>query len=326
MNGKEGYIIISDDRQNSYGCKVKTEGIDYSDFLKNPVLLLNHNPNILLGRIEDLHVEDGKLIGKPVFDKDDNDEAAKWAGKWERGFLKAASPHLDINETEFVGDMLFVSKSELCEVSLTPTPGNKNALKLTKGGSQISNEEIKLMYGTNNTNKNTMSKIQLMAKSLGLALTATEDEVLSTVEKLTEAHKAQAKELSEIKLSIANKEKEAAEAFERNCIKLIDDAAKAGKIGMDAATKETYTRFAKADFDGTKKMLDEISPRMALSARVNNTPEGGSAAGEDRTAWGYKDWEKKDRQGLQLMKKENPEQYSALLQKLNADLKAKGAI
>lgn len=308
---------------NTYGCIVLTSGIDYDDYMRNPVLLLNHNPDILLGRVEELGLEGGKLIGTPVFD-DDKAEASKWSGKWERGFLKAASVHLDIVETQLVNDIVHVTKSTLCEVSLTPTPGNKNALRLTHEGKEVSNSEIKLML-IGNSKQTIMNKLQLMAKSLGLALTASEDDVLTKIEALVEGAKTADAELARLKLSIKEKEDAAAALFESKCIKLVDDAAGAGKIGKDKETKDTYVRFAKVDYDGTKKMLDSITERLPLTGRVNNEG-GGGAAPEDRAGWSYRDWEKKDASGLRLMKKENPDQYKALLNKLNADLKNKGAI
>ncbi|MEI2758979.1 MAG: hypothetical protein V9G42_06030 [Bacteroidia bacterium] len=54
MSKEKGRIILSDERMNTYGCVVVTSGIDTTDFLRNPVLLLNHNPDVLLGSIEDL--------------------------------------------------------------------------------------------------------------------------------------------------------------------------------------------------------------------------------------------------------------------------------
>ena len=322
MLKEKGQIILSDERMNTYGCVVVTSGIDTDDFLRNPVLLLNHNPDILLGSIENLQMQDGKLIGTPVFD-DDDAEATKWAGKWSRGFLKAASVHLDINETQLINDAVHITKSTLCEVSLTPIPGNKNALRLTREGKEISQDEIKLMLNSN-SKQTIMNKLQLMAKSLGLALTVTEDEVLSKIEALVESEKAKADEISKLKLSVKEKEDAEAAAFDKKCIQLVDDAAAAGKIGKDKDTKDTYVRFAKVDFDGTKKMLDSVAERMPLSQRVNN--ESGNAAPADRAGWSFRDWEKKDSRGLRLMKKENPEQYKALLDSLNAELKSKGAI
>jgi hypothetical protein len=322
MSVKEGYIIVSDNRENIYKCIVLTSGIDTTDYLRNPVMLLNHDPNILLGAIEDLHVFEDQLIGKPVFDND-NAEASKWKGKWERGYLKASSVDLDIKETEVINGKLYITKSTLCEVSLTPVPGNKNALRLTRNGKSFGKDDVKILLSANSIS-NTMNKLQLMAKALGLSLTASEDDVLSKIEALVESANAKADELNKLKLAIKEKEDAAAAEFERQCIQLIDNAASVGKISKDAATKETYLRFAKADFAGTKKMLDGIAEHVSLSSRINNSDT--PSHGDDRSGWSLKDWEKKDSHGLRLMKKSNPDQYNALLAKLSNELKTKGAL
>jgi len=62
-------IVISDESINSYGFYVKTDGIDLTAFLKNPVMLWNHNRDwhgtadaqLPIGYWKDLRVENGVL-------------------------------------------------------------------------------------------------------------------------------------------------------------------------------------------------------------------------------------------------------------------------
>ena len=70
--------IISTERVNSYGSRVKTDGIDYSQYEKNPILLFMHRrgrkEDMPIGIMTNLRVENGILYGTPKFDDDTEDE------------------------------------------------------------------------------------------------------------------------------------------------------------------------------------------------------------------------------------------------------------
>lgn len=70
-------VIISTEAVNSYGTRVLTSGIDLEQFKRNPVLLWMHRrafdgQSMPIGKIDNLRVEEGKLIGTPVFDQNDD--------------------------------------------------------------------------------------------------------------------------------------------------------------------------------------------------------------------------------------------------------------
>lgn len=126
---------------NSYGCRVLTSGIDLSQYQRNPVLLWMHRrswePGAMpIGRVDNLRVEDGRLIGTPVFDQND-DFARQIESKWENGFLRMASAGLEIIEkTDDPGLIIAgqiretVTRSKLIEVSIVDIGGNDEALQL----------------------------------------------------------------------------------------------------------------------------------------------------------------------------------------------------
>ncbi|MCH5214983.1 MAG: hypothetical protein J1E97_07295 [Muribaculaceae bacterium] len=134
-------VIISTEAVNSYGSRVLTSGIDLSQYERNPVLLWMHRrswePDAMpIGRIENLRVEDGKLIGTPVFDQAD-EFAKKIESKWENGFLRMASAGLEPTETTADPSLILpgqtretVVKSKLIEVSIVDIGGNDEALQL----------------------------------------------------------------------------------------------------------------------------------------------------------------------------------------------------
>ena len=134
-------VVISTEAVNSYGTRVLTSGIDLEQFKRNPVLLWMHRrafdgESMPIGRIENLKVEEGKLIGTPVFDQ--NDEfARKIESKWESGFLRMASAALEPIEVNPDPALALegqtratVTRCKLIEVSIVDIGGNDEALQL----------------------------------------------------------------------------------------------------------------------------------------------------------------------------------------------------
>lgn len=134
-------VIISTEAVNSYGSRVLTDGIDLSQYERNPVLLWMHRrswePGAMpIGKVENLRVEDGKLIGTPVFDQND-DFAKRIESKWENGYLRMASAGLEPIETTPDPALVLpgqtretVTRSKLVEVSIVDIGGNDEALQL----------------------------------------------------------------------------------------------------------------------------------------------------------------------------------------------------
>ena len=134
-------VVISTEAVNSYGTRVLTSGIDLEQYRRNPVLLWMHRrawegQSMPIGKIENLRVEDGRLIGLPVFDR--NDEfARKIESKWESGFLRMASAALEPTEVNpdpalaLAGQTrATVTRSKLVEVSIVDIGSNDEALQL----------------------------------------------------------------------------------------------------------------------------------------------------------------------------------------------------
>lgn len=149
-------VIISTEAVNSYGSRVLTAGIDLEQYRRNPVLLWMHRrswePGAMpIGRIENLKVEDGKLIGTPVFDQND-DFARQIESKWENGFLRMASAALEPVETTPDPALVLpgqtretVTRSKLVEVSIVDIGGNDEALQLVGAEGKL----LKLAAGEN---------------------------------------------------------------------------------------------------------------------------------------------------------------------------------
>ena len=138
-------IVLTDESLNSYGFWVLTSGMDLSAFLRNPVMLWNHNRSeggtvndqLPIGYWKDLRVEaDGSITAEPVFDETD-EFAVKIKKKYESGVLNACS--IGFRILEWSEDPKFLkpgqtvataTKSVLLEASICDIPSNPNATKV----------------------------------------------------------------------------------------------------------------------------------------------------------------------------------------------------
>ncbi len=137
-------IILSDSSLNCYGYRVLTEGIDIESFKKNPIMLYMHSRDedshnwgyMAIGHWEDIEVDGDKLLGTPIFDKED-DISKKVAAKFEAGTFRAASIGIQIIETSEDKSVLVpgqtratVTRCRLMECSIVDIPANANAVRL----------------------------------------------------------------------------------------------------------------------------------------------------------------------------------------------------
>lgn len=206
-------FILSDESLNSYGFWVKTDGIDLSGFLKNPVMLWNHARNygyskeeiLPIGSWEDVKIEDGKLVATAVFDEKD-EFAKKIASKVEQGVLSAVS--IGFRKEEVSSDIRYlkmgqtretVIKCSLKECSICDIPSNSNAVALYDEDDNLINlsqgGDTALPKKINFNNKNSMNKEINLA--LGLASEATEQDALTAALALKKQNEDLHKQLSE---------------------------------------------------------------------------------------------------------------------------------
>lgn len=89
--------VITSNSVNAYGTRVLTEGLDISQYEKNPIVLYMHKRGIPIGTMNDLRVENDRLFGTPQIDGD-TDEEKVIAAKWERGTLRMLSAGIEILE------------------------------------------------------------------------------------------------------------------------------------------------------------------------------------------------------------------------------------
>ena len=237
--GKKKEVVISNSKLNIYGFRVLTEGIDTTQYARNPILLWMHNrpfrgttDEVLpIGRIENLRIDGDNLIGTPIFDEQD-EFAQRIAAKWDAGILKMASAGLEVVELSDDPSMLVqgqrrstVTKSKLTEVSIVDIGANDDALALYKDGKTITlsaGDSQELEFMNINTNPKTKAQMKKIALQLGLPENATEQEIAAAIAQLQ-------KDASET----VQLRKNAEQAAEKAIKTAVEEAIKLRKITAD---------------------------------------------------------------------------------------------
>lgn len=128
---KATYQILSNEALNSKGFVVLNSSIDWSRYLKNPILLRNKDTGEHfgqpIGRVEDIHLENGRWIGKLVFGSSELAQAAK--RDYEAGILNGVSIFGRARIVERNGRK-YTTFFEVWEISLVNIPSNPDAVAI----------------------------------------------------------------------------------------------------------------------------------------------------------------------------------------------------
>ena len=159
------------------------------------------------------------------------------------------------------------------------------------------------------TNIDNMKLTNEFAQVLNLTGQPSEESILEAVRNMTKSlsdaqTESQKKddEITDLKKQIEDNDKAKIKA-------LVDQAINEKKIGEDM--RDTYTRLATLDYDGTKTVLDAMRGVVKVKNQLATEEE------EDDThkGWNFVDFQKKDPAALAAMKENNPDQYKALYKK-----------
>ncbi len=285
-------IVISDESINSYGFWVMTDGIDLSAFLKNPVMLWNHNRGGLgvtsdqlpIGIWKDLRIENGVLTGEPVFDE--NDEfAVKIKQKYESGILNACSIGFAPLEWSDAPEMLkegqkvaTVTRCRLLEISICDIPSNANATVV------LYDDDNKVINLSDLPNKAIGPKInnnmpKEIALTLGLDENASPQACVNAITELKSeiaSHEATRQNLEEenrqMRLRLKAIDDAAVEAQKQEVVNLLDDAVKSGRI--DAKVRPQFEKLFELDYEAAKTTLAALPERKPLEAKPVGMADG----------------------------------------------------
>lgn len=280
------FILSDTSKTNSHGFRIAMEGMDTSRFRENPVMLYRHNDDDVIGRWHNLRVDDGRLLADAEFDQDD-ELAAKVAGKVERGFIKGCSMGICIKDMQETADGWIATKSELMEASVCSIPSDAGAVTLYDiDRRQLTIDEVKLQFSINDK-KLTKEEMEVNNENLAQELAAKDNEIAA------------------LKAQLAEQKEKEIDSF-------LSAAVKEGKITEES--KSGYALLAADNFDTVKKVIDgkKAEPedkKVSLAAMV----------GKQASKYDGKTWDELDRAGmLAALRAEVPEKYAELYkQKFN---------
>lgn len=309
-------FIINTENVNSYGYRILTDGIDYAQYMRNPVVLFMHERGVnaykgseVIGRCTRLYKEGTTLIAEVEFDEQD-EFAKKIAGKVERGYIRMASMFAEIQEVSTQPQHILegqvyetVTACKLVEISIVDIGGNDNALKLSKDGKPFQLKKI-----VTNTSNN--MDIKVIALALGMGENTKEEAVLSALHNLkTDKEKAEA-EVVALKKTITKTR--TAEATT-----LVDKAISLGLI--PEVLKESQLKQFETDFDGQKAVLSKLvadkEAENTQQGKTNTVREVVLGAGAKPTGTANENFDylqKYNPAKLRQLRDEQPEEYARL--------------
>jgi hypothetical protein len=324
-------FAISTETPNNKGFRVRTSGIDFSDYPKNPLLLWMHQrpskengyKTLPLGNGEEIELKDGTLYGRPCFDPSDQ-FAMQIYEKVENGTIRMASAGLFPIEWQLdQNEELWLERSKFVEFTLADLGSDPSALAVQLYDANdelitLSDDYIADLIPTLKPISN-MKLIQLSADAvlplIGLTADATPDQVLAKFKEivtLTNTQKTEIETLTSEKTIVDGKLvtlasevdglKKAATTEKING--LVDGAVAARKITADQ--KDNYVKLANADFDSTKSLLDSMVANPSLKSAVETAKATAGAKYEKLS------WDDMDKEGtLVQLKAEFPDIFFA---------------
>lgn len=122
-------VIATNEAVDRDGEVLKVSGWNFSNFMKNPILLFGHNyweMQTIIGAVTEVEVVNGNVVARGVFARTPEGQLARQL--YEDGILKTVS--VGFIPLERQGNV--ITKAELLELSFVPVPSNPQALSLQK--------------------------------------------------------------------------------------------------------------------------------------------------------------------------------------------------
>lgn len=310
-------FIVNTENVNSYGYRIITEGIETTQYERNPVVLFMHQrPDYkatgdeVIGRAR-LAKEGDQLLAYITFDTE-NEFASKIEKKVKGDFIRMCSMYADVIEAS--SDQALakpgqkyetITKCKLVEISIVDIGGNDDAIRLSSGGSS---PKIKLL---NQKTENKMSELKTIALALGKPADASESELLNTVTELKLAKTAADTKATEWEGKYVALQKSEATT-------IVNKAVKLGLIPEDLA--EGQISLFEKDFDGQKVKLSKlIDDKEAEDVKTGKNAvigavvlAGGKQTPQSTTDESFDFLQKNDAVKLSKMRTEDPVKYAQL--------------
>jgi len=314
-------FILSDETPNLYDFVTVTAGLDLEDFLKNPVMLYNHDYTKLIGQWTDVRKDGDKLLGVPMFDEDDA-EAMKYYSKVEQEILKAAS--IGLTPIQFDEVSKRMEKSRLKETSLTPVPANRAALTLYDNDGKRLSATKALEYclslkpvseqqtKNDNMNKNLIASLVALSAQLGIIVTLSDsskdEDAIVALNKIAE--KVTVLKASETNLSAKVKDLEKAETD-----KIAKQHADLLKKAVDdkQLSAEQAEGLKSLSIEQLTIVLSAAKPAAIVPIETGKGNEAAVATLDARKDWTYDDYALKAPADLEKMEITDNAKFMKLL-------------
>lgn len=328
MPMKHTFIVNDENVINSYGFRVLTDGINLTNYEKNPIVLWWHkrpnlwdgknadNEPVPIGRASNLRKENGKLLADIEFDKDD-EFARKIEKKVANDFIRMCSAGLDpitISDDEqyLLPGQKYASivESDLVEISIVDIGANPNALKvqlyntnkelvsLSKDGS---NPLIPLVNKSSKTNKKGMEFLRTVAAKLALNPAASESSIMEALnERLELANKAEA-----LKNEVDMLKEQIKLSNEQRIVALVDQNV---DKKFTADKREQLIKLGKdSGYDTLKNVIDLMPDMVKPGEMIHMSNNHGGQKIEK-----FEDLFKLGREAVEEFRNNNREQYVKL--------------
>ncbi|WP_432221260.1 HK97 family phage prohead protease [Flavobacterium sp. TMP13] len=323
-------FIINTENVNEYKYRILTDGIDFEQYLRNPVVLYLHERDSyknkgteVIGRCIKLFVQDKKLIATIEFDENEP-FSKKIADKVAGGFIRMASMYADViaasSEPELVIEgQLYetVTKCKLVEISIVPIGGNDDALKLSKNDGQVKLNKL-------NVKNEDMADLKTIALALGKAADASESVILDTITGVKLAAETAEKKVIELQAQIQGINTTSATT-------LVEKAVKLGLI--PETLKASQIKAFDGDFEGQTVILTKlIADKEAANTQAGSVDKikevvlNGKATVSAGTTDGQETFDylqKHDAVKLSKIREDEPAKYAELAKAYQAGVRHK---
>lgn len=268
-------VRISNESLNCYGTRILTEGLDITQYQRNPVLLLMHERGKVIGYVKNIKKENGEVTGELEFDEA-SPESIRVKKQFEFGSLKMVSAGIDILELSEDPEFLVqgqtrptVTKSKLFEVSVVDIGGNDDALVLSQNGATLElakdgSNPLPLLNNKPSNQLQQMLDVKELALMLGLEATADENAVKARIQLLKNAEE---------------ENKTLRQEKEQMTLKAITEAVESGiaENKIPADKKDHFITLGKtAGLDALKETISAMSPKGKISQVLTAPkPQGG---------------------------------------------------
>lgn len=295
-------FILSDGKStNSKGYRVAVAGIRMERFAANPVMLKEHNPDLVIGRWENWMKENNQLKAEPVFDKDDVD-GKEVARKVDNNFLRCASIGIIPLKLEYIDDEFVMTECELVEASIVSIPSDAGAVRLyNEKLEELSFDQVKINFNFSNNNQKSIQMAEVVFKLSHKTVESLKLDADYTPKDVELAVAEKDREIETLNAKLKAVEKQAQTDY-------LNNAVKAGKISE--TERLSFEKMAeKGCFDDVKSMID-AKAESATETLADKVQKTNLSAG--RETWDYLKWMKEDPKGLAKIRQENPKEFERL--------------